>query len=242
MKPASTFIGNAIASLPMYDVPELRAETDALWAAIRDAIRARGIEAPDALTRGPDETALWRDSALVLSQTCGMPWRLGLHTDATLIGTPDYDVEGCPPGYYRSAVITRADDSDPKIWAYNATTSQSGYAAIADSGVVLKDSIETGSHGASIAAVASGKADIASIDAVTWRLAQRFTPDATALKVIRWTPPTPGLPYITAKHRDPAPLAEAVTEAIAALPPRTRDALGLTGFVHIPSADYLALN
>ena len=40
-----------IAALPMYDWPELRAETDRLWATLRDGLRAVGVSAPDALDR-----------------------------------------------------------------------------------------------------------------------------------------------------------------------------------------------
>ena len=37
--------------LPMYDWPELRDATDGLWAALRDALRAEGVAAPEALSR-----------------------------------------------------------------------------------------------------------------------------------------------------------------------------------------------
>ena len=47
-----------IAALGMYDRPELRASTDLYWSLIRDGLRKRGIDAPDALTR--DERA-WSD-------------------------------------------------------------------------------------------------------------------------------------------------------------------------------------
>jgi len=40
-----------LATLPMYDWPEVWAENDTLWAAMRDALRAEGIDAPDALDR-----------------------------------------------------------------------------------------------------------------------------------------------------------------------------------------------
>ncbi|MGN6537639.1 MAG: phosphate ABC transporter substrate-binding protein, partial [Mesorhizobium sp.] len=36
-----------IAALPMYDWPEVRAEVDAQWARLRDALRRRGVDAPD---------------------------------------------------------------------------------------------------------------------------------------------------------------------------------------------------
>ncbi|MFN7224061.1 MAG: hypothetical protein ACK4MS_08580, partial [Paracoccaceae bacterium] len=100
-----------IASLGMYDRPETSAANDALWALIRDALRDRGRDAPQALTRG--EAACWpawQAPDLVLSQTCGLPFRSRLHDHVTLIGTPDYGVEGCAPGYYRSVLIARSDD------------------------------------------------------------------------------------------------------------------------------------
>jgi ABC-type phosphate/phosphonate transport system substrate-binding protein len=54
----------------------------------------------------------------------------------TYVGTPDYGVEGCPPGHYRSVFVVRADDRAPKPadfdgarFAYNEALSQSGWAA-----------------------------------------------------------------------------------------------------------------
>ncbi len=42
-----------IAALPMYDLPELEAANDALWAAIAERLVAQGLEdTPDRLTRG----------------------------------------------------------------------------------------------------------------------------------------------------------------------------------------------
>jgi hypothetical protein len=235
-----------IASLSMYDLPALRAETDALWAAIRDQIRARGEDAPEMLDRTRTAREVWTDPALVLSQTCGMPWRLGLYHAAQLVGTPDYGLEGCPPGYYCSAIVVRADDPRAKrsdfadgICAFNGPESQSGFAAW--EGFAFAAWHETGAHALSISAVASGAADIAAIDAVTWRLAVAHQPEAAALRVLEWTKTTPGLPFITAQGRKGAVLAEAVTAGIAALDPAARRALGIAGFVQIPSAAYLAV-
>ena len=50
-----------VASLPMYDWPEVQGATDRLWRAIRDQLRAEGIEAPDRLTRPADPATTWRD-------------------------------------------------------------------------------------------------------------------------------------------------------------------------------------
>ena len=40
-----------IAALPMYDWPEVRGEVDAQWAAVRDELRKKGVNAPERLTR-----------------------------------------------------------------------------------------------------------------------------------------------------------------------------------------------
>lgn len=241
-----------IASLPMYDRPELRAETDRYWALIRQELAARGIDAPEALSRG-DEALLphWESPDLILSQTCGFPYRARLHGQVTLVGTPDFGNEGCAPGYYRSVLIARADDVrdgfaafDGARIAYNDGLSQSGWAApinhAAARGVRLLPGVETGSHRASFRAVAEGRAELAAIDALTWRLIREFE-DTSAVKVVGATDPTPALPYITAKGRDAAAIFDAVAAAIARLPQADRDRLHLRGIVRIPADEYLAV-
>lgn len=234
-----------VASLPMYDWPEARAATDAFWARLRDALRTRGIAAPDALAR---DAPHWTDPGLALSQTCGMPFRLGLHADVTLVGAPDYGLDGCPPGHYRSAIVARADDARRgpgdfarARFAFNATDSQSGWAALQAALGPLDpaDGLRTGAHRASVAAVAAGLADVAAIDAVAWRFALAWEPAARALRVVGWTAPTPGLPMIAARGRDPAQAADAVEEAVRTLDEASRAALGLRGFVRFAPRDYL---
>ncbi len=234
-----------VASLPMYDWPEIRGATDALWSALRDALRAEGIAAPEALSRDAEH---WEAPGLVLSQTCGMPYRLGLHRAVTLIGAPDYGLEGCAPGYFRSALVVRADDPRGTVeafaaarFAYNTATSQSGWAALAEA-LGPRDparGLATGAHRASIEAVAAGDADIAAIDAVSWRLAEAWAPAAARLRVLGWSPATPGLPMITARGRDPARYAGAITAAVAAVGATDCAALGLRGFVLLDAQVYL---
>ena len=100
--------------------------------------------------------------------------------------------------------------------------------------------METGSHRASFLAVAEGRAALAAIDALTWRLISEFE-DTSAVKVIGATDPTPALPYITARGRDAAAIHDAVAEAIAALDPADRARLRLRGIVRIAAEDYLAV-
>lgn len=233
-----------VAALPMYDWPEVRPATDAFWACLRAALLARGIAAPARLTRG---AAPWRDPGLVLGQTCGLPYRQGLHAHVTLIGAPDYGLDGCPSGHYRSALVVRADDPRERPrdfararYACNATASQSGHAALAEAlGPLAPDrGLLTGAHRASVIAVADGRAEIAAIDAVSWRLARAWEPAAARLRVLGWTRPGPGLPMITAHGRDPGPFAAAICAAITELAPCHHAALGLAGFVPLRPADY----
>lgn len=241
-----------IASLPMYDRPELRAETDRYWSLIRQELAARGIDAPDALRRG-DAVLMphWESADLVLSQTCGFPYRARLHGQVELVGTPDFGNEGCAPGHYRSILIARAGDPrrtfadfDGARLAYNDGLSQSGWAApvnhAASRGVRLFAGVETGSHRASFHAVAEGRADLAAIDALTWTLISDFD-DTSGVRVVGATDPTPALPYITAKGRDAAAIFDAVAAAIDRLPAADRARLHLRGIVRIPAAEYLAV-
>lgn len=241
-----------IASLMMYQRPELADAHDRLWCAVRDRLLRAGIDAPEALSQDAEEFSVWRHPDLVLSQTCGMPYRLWLHDRVTLVGTPDYGLEGCAPGYYGSALIARRDDARHDLadfrdarFAYNQTFSQSGFAApyghLFPLGFFFDTRAPTGAHGASARAVADGAADIASLDAVTWRNLQRFEPFTKGLRVLEWTKPTPGLPLITAKGRNADTVFEAVREAIDAMSPDDAGLLGIKGLIRIPKAAYLAV-
>jgi ABC-type phosphate/phosphonate transport system substrate-binding protein len=242
-----------IASLGMYDFGPAQAANDRLWALIRDRLRSRGIDAPEALNRGEHAYwDAWQSPDLLLSQTCGYPYRARLHDRVSYVGTPDYGVEGCAPGYYRSVFVARKDDPrrtlphfDGARFAYNEALSQSGWAApqtqAAKLGIHLPPAVQTGGHRLSAKAVAEGRADIAALDAVTHAMMQGHDPEADALRVVAHTDPTPGLPYITVTGRDPGPIFDAVTEAIVALTTDDRTCLRLKGVVKLAVADYLTV-
>ena len=226
-----------IAVLPMYDRPGLRRETDELWHCIRDELRIRGIDAPTDLNRKTDPYAAWRNERLVLGQTCGLPFRQQLRDVVQLLGAPDYGIDGCDPGYYRSVWIVRKDDQrrdlasflDARL-AFNSRDSQSGYAAaLDDAGGVFAMEIQTGAHVESLRAIASGKADIAAIDAVTWRYAQNFETCISGLRVLGATKPTPGLPFITSRAFALEKVRTAVESGIEKLSVTCRKTLGIHG-------------
>ncbi len=241
-----------IASLAMYDWPQVRSEHDRLWTLIRDALADEKIAAPEVLTRDGSLWDIWESPELILGQTCGMPYRTRLHGQVELVGTPDYALPDARPGHYYSVFVTRSDepgdvvDFIDRTLAFNGQDSQSGWAApqnqMAKLGLRFTHTRHTGAHRDSARAVASRKADIAAIDAVSWHLIASHMPElAGKLRVITHTDPTPGLPLITAKGRDASALARAAAAAIAALSVADRAALGLGGIVEIPASAYLGV-
>lgn len=143
-----------IAALPMYDWPEVRAGTDAQWARLRDALRLRGVDAPQALTRENtaggelDLAALWRDPALLFAQTCWGPMGSGLAKHVQVVGQPDYSgYEGGEGEFYSSAVVMQGTGDGVEApangravlplelmrgrrFAFNGRDSMSGYLAL----------------------------------------------------------------------------------------------------------------
>ncbi|MEZ5778147.1 MAG: PhnD/SsuA/transferrin family substrate-binding protein [Paracoccaceae bacterium] len=241
-----------IATLPMYDWPQNAAANDRLWALMRAALTDEGFAAPAELTREGDLYEIWTSPDLILGQTCGMPFRMRLHDRTELVATPDYGLTGLPPGQYCSVVVTRAGepgeiaDFIDRTLAYNTPDSQSGWAApqnhVAGAGQCFTRTLETGAHRESARAVAEGRADIAAIDAVTWRMIETYLPDlARQLRIVGTTAPTPGLPLITAKGRDANAVARAASVAIGRLLPKDRAVLGLKGLITIPASAYLGI-
>ncbi len=242
-----------IAALGMYDRAETAGANDRLWRLIQGALRDMGQDVPDALVRGDlAYMAGWLSSDLVLSQTCSLPYRAKLADKVALIASPDYALEGCPVGHYRSVYVARKDAAFANLqqaagrrFAFNEALSHSGWAApYADhlaQGLSLNATLHTGEHRASAMAVAAGRADYAALDALTWELIQTYDGFADQLQVLGATPASPALPFITAKTRDPAPLRAALAQAITALAPADRAALHLRGLAQIPASAYLSL-
>lgn len=208
----------ALASLPMYDLPELRAATDAWWRGLARAFRQEGIaDVPDTLDRRRHYQEVWRSPELLFSQTCGYPLTHALAGRVQLVATPCYLAEGCKAAEYCSVVIVGADNPAADIaalrgarCAVNGTDSQSGYnalralvAPLAQGGRFFGSVAVTGGHRASIEHVAGGRADVAAIDCVTHALLARHHPSALAgTRVLCRTAATSNLPYVTRGQAD----------------------------------------
>ena len=229
----------------MYDMPGISGINDRLW----QAIRAHLERGPSALSRSIDAWEAWRAPDLIFAQTCGFPYRAALHDHVQIIGTPDYGLQDCAPGYYRSAFVARAGSGPTslaecagKTMAFNEPMSQSGWAApmhmLNTQSVVPSDMLQTGAHVASLRAVADGHADFAAVDVHTLDLLRATGTCPEGLTTIAQTDETPGLPYICARAEDATALRYATEAAIADLGPTP---LGLHALVQIPAETYLAV-
>lgn len=214
------------AALPWY--PAARPALEALWR----VARARLGCGPAALDWSGGAAA-----APMLTQTCAPVWATRLRDTHHVVGTLDFGL--APPGLYASVLVTRIDDDRPlprcaARVAVNDFESQSGWGALGD--LPVGTALETGRHAASMAAVAAGRADLAAIDAITWRLAPH-----PRLRVRAATPPTPAPPILTADPALVAPLRAALAAGAAALPVALRRASGLRAVVPAGPDHYAAL-
>jgi len=250
-------VSTYVAGLPMYDWPEVRAEVDALWSAIALRLVDAGIDAPAALTRFDRFEDLWTEPGLLIGETCGYNVATNLDGRVDVLGVLDHGVEGVAPGEYRSIIVARADDPAAGLAAFrdrtvavNGVESWSGYASLvcevaplAVDGRFFGNLTVTGSHRASIVAVADGAADVAAIDAVAWQLALTHEPATDDLQVVALTDPVPAPPLVIGWAHQGLAVAvrTAVADAVASLGPEVRGPLDLYGFVERSTAEYRVL-
>lgn len=246
----------------MYNVTQ---QHERLWRALlTDALAAfsraggpRNVSLPNAPYG--ELAQLWRRRDVLLTQTCGFPYRvLGLHEAVHLVATPVFDVEGCDGPRYRSVLVvsTAAWERGAKALtscfglraACNGADSHSGMNALrhavaeyARDGRFFSSVLWTGSHSESLKAVSDARADIAAIDCITLALLRDARPDLLDdIRVIGMSASAPGLPLIASRalgknHLEP--LRDALSHAVEGDPDRAR-ALRLRGFVALSTEDY----
>ncbi len=217
-----------IASLPMYDAD--RASVEAWWHGIARALHAQGMAGvPSALAWPADLATHWRDSRLLLSQTCGLPLVTTLRHAVQVVGAFRYCAPGCSGIDYRSELMARSGEGAAierfrgRILAINALDSHSGAGAVralvaplALDGAFFGGQLVSGSHRQSLVAVQTGRADIAAIDCVTLAGFRRHAPETlVGLEHVGSTKAVPGLPLVTAADTTAAEL-QALRSALAA--------------------------
>ncbi len=251
---------SAVATLSMYDWPETSYAMDRLWDGICAELLDRGIDAPVALNRQEHPVRLWSKPELIIGQTCGWPYANYLREQVVPFARFAYDLHDCEPGNYNSVYIGNSDEdadhlADPQSFdfieklAINGDDSQSGFHVFAEiTGKPSEESIPkekrilTGAHRNSVAAVASGEANVAAIDAVAFELAKRYDTEAVSnIVVLGNSRSKPGLPLITSKanaHLVPE-LTQAVKSAVDNAESSILETLLITGVVDAKEDDYL---
>ena len=245
------------ASLPMYDLVEVRLATRAWWTGLARAFATAGIEdVPRELSTPAESIAHWQDPKLLFSQTCGRPYTQQLASEVRLVATPCYTASGCEGPRYRSLLLSSetsskpdlADLRDAKI-AVNSFDSQSGWVALCAAVTTrggqpdFAETLVTGSHAESIAAVARGDAQLCAVDCVTHALLKTHAPEMVAgVKPVDQSPAAAGLPYITSRTTEVDDVARLRDGLRNALDSRdlasTRDTLLIADCEILDDADY----
>jgi ABC-type phosphate/phosphonate transport system substrate-binding protein len=246
-------VSQRLAQLPMYDWPEFTQATDCLWTSIRDNFSKAGIDTPASLDRTSPPAETWLSPKLLISQTCGLPLVADLSEKVKVLGSFAYQgIE--PAGSYHSVIIAQENNNESSVRlegkhaVINGDDSYSGCLAlkcfVADNGSgesPFASVLVSGGHRASLCAVASGNADIAAIDCVSWYLANQCESAVRNLKVIGHTQSRPGLPLITCgdtSAQEISVLRDALAKAVDDVDEKSRTMLGIRGFVPLDDKDY----
>lgn len=251
----------AVASFPMYDIPEVHWALDELWRAIAGNLKARGVAGvPDELLHTRPIAELWTDPDMLISQCCGLDVVKNYTRHLLPLATPLSVASGADGHRYRSKVIIHErssasclEDLRGKICAVNGPESHSGMnalraliAPLCEGRRFFAEVRESGAHAESIAMVASGEADVAAIDCVTYALLERHRPAAiSGVRVLTHTDYGPAIPYVTRTDTD-SETVERMREAIVAAfnEPDLKDALDallMVGVTVLPKDSYYDL-
>lgn len=218
-----------LASLPWYDLAEVRGAHDALWSAVAGRLRAAGVDTvPERLERGVDYRVQWRSGRLLLGQACGYDVAAAQARALRVVATPRFDVEGCVGARYRSFVVVRRRSAIHGVadlrggrCVINTETSHSGMnalrrlvAPLRRGGPFFGEVLVSGAHERSVEVVASGAADVAAIDCISYALLARHRPAALAdLRILCRTELAPAPPFVTSAAT-PAWQVEAIRVAL----------------------------
>lgn len=244
------------AGLGMYPFPPLRPAFDRLWQAVRE----RAPWVPERLEWDVDLHAQWHDPATVVSYTCGWPLVTELAELAEtgrlhVVGSFVFTIPEADGPTYRSVLVARragtAADFAGSLAAANGPDSLSGwvsllYAVHGPGARWQGEVLFTGAHLESVRAVHEGRAEVASIDAVSLAHIRRLYPElCTDLVEVGHGPQVGCLPVIAGAAVSAQQLAElraAFTAAVAdpALAD-VRAALLVEAFVARHYADYASL-
>jgi ABC-type phosphate/phosphonate transport system substrate-binding protein len=219
------------ASLPMYSLPEMAAANSALWTALQQGLRAKGVETADIkLDSGKRAVPDGIGPGVFFTQICGYPLFKHYRDKGLVLATPHYAAPGCVESTHRAFFMVRSDDPAEcledvrgRIFGCNSLLSNSGtnlprlsLARIAGGKPFFSSVVMTGGHVASLERLAGSRIDVCSIDNVTWGFFRKFRPvTAERYRILDETVSSPSLPFVTTVNTsecDAMAIAEALHE------------------------------
>lgn len=220
--------GNRVAALPWYDLPPTRGALDGIWRGMRRVLEAARVEGlPRELARGDH----WRSPDLLVSQCCGLDLHAPRMEHLEPFAVPVFGGLECDPGSYFSVIV--GTPREGARLAVNALHSRSGHSALRawlmEQGIRASSVTFTGSHAASLDCVRAGGADLAAIDAFTWRFLRR-----AGVRVLGRSSHAPAPPFVHRRGVDPELLFESLERGIAA----AGHGIGMTGVRRVDRVSY----
>lgn len=202
-----------VASMPMYDMPEVRVALDSLWEGLAGHLKRAGLsEIPDRIQHGRNLADLWDDPDLCFSQCCGYDIVGRYAGTLRPVATPHYGAPECKGCDYASNVVA-AEDCEANdvlemfgaVCVVNGLESHSGANALKAlvaprnrDGRFFSETKISGSHAASLEMIRRGEAEVAAIDCVTYALLESYRPAALAgIRKLGRTYRAPAVPYVT---------------------------------------------
>jgi len=220
---------NRIASLPWYDLKEVRGATNALWRELAQQLRMAGVPSvPDRLNRSIAYERQWTSADFLFGQACGYDVRMAYADHLQVVATPCYKVAGCEGSNYSSFVVVRDDapfqcikDLRGTRCVINTPTSHSGMnvlralvAPLHCEGRFFSEVQMSGSHERSLRMIQRGEVDVAAIDCVTYALLAEYRRhEIDRTRVLHRTQLVASPPYVTATST-PADVLALMREAV----------------------------
>ena len=249
------------ASLPMYNLPEMRPANALFWKAMRELLAARGLrDLPETLDfeRPPVPERIGPE--VLFSQTCGYPLETIFSGQAIRLGTPSYDVPGCDGPTHCGLFVVPAGSSAEElsdlaggVFLLNSRHSNSGMnlprralAEIARGRPYFSRVIETGSQPGNLDRISRGEGDVTSVDCVTYAFWQQYRPRAAEqVRVLARTPASPAIPFVTSAET-PAATVVLLRDALRRVAREShyaavRVGMALSDIVDVPDAAYRRL-
>ena len=246
------------ASLPMYNLPEMRGANASFWQALRVEAERLGVaDLPLELDfdRKPVPSQIEPDT--LFTQVCGWPLQTIYAGQAAILSVPVYAVAGCDGPTHAGVFVVRRGARYRSVadlrgcgFLFNSVHSNSGMnlprrliAELAHGRPFFGSVEETHSQPGNLERVACGDADATCVDCVTYAFFTRHRPSlAQQLRVLARTASSPAIPFVTAAATEPR-IKTALAEALARVAQapewaNVREGLLLSDVAPAAQADY----